>query len=324
MKPLKIFCDVKLSSDQLEFLKQSVSPHEILLPENPAASVLSPGVFDPKFKQADIAFGQPGLESILSSENLKWIQLTSASFTRYDTEEFRKTASEKNLKITNSSTVYAEPCAEHVFAFMLADSIRLPFSLKTRITSSSQNWADLRKSNRLLRNQTVLILGFGAIALHLIDLLKPFSMNIIGRRRNPKGKETVPIITKKDLPQTLGKADHVINILPDNEESTQFFDEKMFSYFKQDSVFYNIGRGTTVNQEALYRVLKSGKLRGAWLDVTDPEPLPPGHPLFDLENCYITPHTAGGFSEEKESLIRHFLKNLERYVQEKDLLDRVL
>jgi phosphoglycerate dehydrogenase-like enzyme len=87
---------------------------------------------------------------------------------------------------------------------------------------------------------------------------------------------------------------------------------------------YNIGRGTTVDQDALLAALSSGRVASAYLDVTDPEPLPPDHPLWTAPNCFITPHSAGGHAGEDERLVRHFLRNLAAFEQGEPLADRVM
>ena len=101
-------------------------------------------------------------------------------------------------------------------------------------------------------------------------------------------------------------------------------DAGRFSAMKAGSVFYNIGRGTTVDQQALLEALRSGHLGGAYLDVTDPEPLPPDHPLWSAPNCYITAHTAGGHMDERERLVRHFIDNLFRFTNGERLLNRIV
>jgi len=93
---------------------------------------------------------------------------------------------------------------------------------------------------------------------------------------------------------------------------------------KQGAILYNIGRGSTVDQDALAGSLRANHLGAAWLDVTDPEPLPEGHPLLTLPNCFITPHTAGGHHNEAETLVRHFLGNFQQFVQNKPLSNRIM
>jgi len=93
---------------------------------------------------------------------------------------------------------------------------------------------------------------------------------------------------------------------------------------KPGARYYNIGRGTTTDQDALLEALRVGQLELAYLDVTDPEPLPPGHPLWTAPNCYITPHTAGGHRGEWLRLAKHFLANFQRYQLGEELADRVI
>jgi phosphoglycerate dehydrogenase-like enzyme len=324
MAELTIFCDYRLSPEDAEFLRSELAPHQLIVSQRAGVSVLDKPAPDPAFAEADIAFGQPGVASILASPRLQWVQITSAGYTRYDTPEFRRAARERNLFLSNSSAVFAEPCAEHVLSFMLAQARQLPTGLRTRVVHSSPEWARLRSQSRCLRGQNAVILGFGNIAACLIAVLEPFSMKISALRRRPKGDEGVPTFTLEGLPGALADADHVINILPENAETRSFISAERLAMIKPGATFYNIGRGTTVDQSALAASLHSSHLAAAWLDVTDPEPLPDGHPLLSAPNCFITPHTAGGHGHEDVSLIRHFLENFARFVRHEALLDRVL
>lgn len=319
-----IFADPKLDAANLEVLRKGVEPGRLILPEKVASSVLSQAEADPAFGEADIAFGQPLIESIKASDKLKWIHLSTAGFTRYDTPEFRAYAKEKGLIVTNSSGVYAYACAEHVFSFMLAQARNLPASLALRVPNGHPEWTALRNSCQPLRGQQVLILGYGGIATQLVKMLVPFDMEIVAMRRTPRGDEGVEVITPDKVDGVLATADHVINILPDNAESVGYFDAARFASMKPGAAFYNIGRGTTVDQEALYETLKSGHLGAAWLDVTVPEPLADDHPLWTLGNCYITPHTAGGHGNESLTLVNHFLSNYRRYVKGEPLVDQIM
>jgi phosphoglycerate dehydrogenase-like enzyme len=116
----------------------------------------------------------------------------------------------------------------------------------------------------------------------------------------------------------------VLDLLPGNAQTTRFFDGDRLGACKPGALFYNIGRGTTVDQDALIAALTGGPLAAAYLDVTDPEPLPPTHPLWTTPNCFITPHTAGGHRDENRRLVEHFLANLPRHLQGQALLDRVI
>jgi phosphoglycerate dehydrogenase-like enzyme len=134
----------------------------------------------------------------------------------------------------------------------------------------------------------------------------------------------VRVVGLEGLDAELAAADQVINILPENPQSRGFFDAERFAQMKPGTVFHNIGRGTTVDQEALATALECGHLAAAWLDVTDPEPLPDGHRLRSAPNCFITPHTAGGHADEGGTAVRHFLENFGRFERGEALLDRIL
>lgn len=324
MQAYRIFSDTFLGEAAAKELAAGVKPHELVLPANLATSALVRDKAAPSLQDIDIAFGQPDVASILSSSRLRWVHLTSAGYTRYDTPEFRAAAKARGLILTNSTSVYAEPCAEHVFAFMLANARRLPESLRSRFPNGSAPWTQLRHSSPLLRHQKVLILGFGGIATRLLEMLRPFDVQVTAYRRAPRGDEGVPVVTLAELPAALAQADHVVNILPANADSDGFISAGRLALMKPGAVLYNIGRGTTVDQTALAQALQSGHLGAAWLDVTEPEPLPEGHPLLSLPNCYITPHVAGGHEREPLSLVRHFLSNLQKFAAGEELVDRIL
>ena len=120
----------------------------------------------------------------------------------------------------------------------------------------------------------------------------------------------------------LAEADHVIDLLPGIASTAGYFTAQRFATFKPGAIFYNVGRGTTVDQTALLEALSSGRLEAALLDVTDPEPLPPDHPLWQAPNCIITPHTAGGHHDEGDRLVDHFITNLARYERGEPVKDR--
>ena len=321
---MKIFTDLKASPELLDRLREGIAPHELLLPASGAASILADVPTDPLMQGADIVLGQPRVDAVLSSTKLKWLQVSTAGYTRYDTAEFRAEMKARGIPVTNSSQVYDDPCAEHVLAFMLANARQLPRALATRCPNGAPEWNALRRDSRLLQGQSLLIIGYGAIAERVIDLLGPFKMRITAMRRTVRGDEKVAIVTPDQVADALAEADHVINILPDNPDSLRWFDAARFAQMKPGAVFYNIGRGTTVNQDDLAAALQSGHLAAAWLDVTDPEPLADDHVLWTIENCHITPHTAGGQFEETRVLIDRFLGNLRRFQEGKPLVNRIM
>jgi phosphoglycerate dehydrogenase-like enzyme len=229
----------------------------------------------------------------------------------------------RGAALTNSSSVYDEPCSEHVLAFMLSGARQLPKSWANQNGAKAWPTSEIRIESRLLVGQTTLILGFGAIARRVAELLAPFHMKVMAVRQKVRGDEPIPTYTVSELDRLLPQADHVVNILPSNSSTDGMFTAARFGLMKPDAIFYNIGRGTTVDQNALVTALQSGKLATAYLDVTDPEPLPPSHVLWQLPNCHISPHTAGGHDIEFIRLARHFLDNLKRFESGEKLRDRV-
>jgi phosphoglycerate dehydrogenase-like enzyme len=321
----RIFVDFATPPDVLEMIQAGTRGHQLVFPQKPVTSVLAKAERDPQFATVDIAFGQPDLESIADAPHLKWVHVSSSGITRYDNPKFRAQMAERKIIVTNSAGVYNDACAVHVLSFILAQERSLPLGLKTRTANGTAEWHALRAASTTLRGQRVLIVGFGAIGRRLVELLRPFDMNIIACRRKARGDEGVPVITPDQLDRALADGfDHVVNILPDNLDSQYFFDAARFASFKPGASFYNIGRGSTVDQNALLEALRSGRLKAAWLDVTEPEPLPDEHPLWSQPNCFITPHVAGGHGGETKTLVRHFLKNFERFAQGESLFDRVM
>jgi phosphoglycerate dehydrogenase-like enzyme len=316
-----VFSDVPLGDCELDLLKSGVEPGELIRPMRLTASPLVNTIADDGLKKAVIAFGQPDVASVMTSPLLRWIHVSSAGCTRYDTPEFRQFAKKRGLRVTNSSTVYAQACAEHVFSMMLANQRKLPLALQSAMGSDDPKWSELRSKCQLLTGQKVLIFGFGAIAGRLVEMLRPFRCGITAVRRSPKGDEGIPVVTVADCSTVLKDADHVINLLPENSESTGFFNSSRFAGMKPQAAFYNIGRGRTVDQAALVAALETERVAAAWLDVTEPEPLESDHPLRKLSNCYITPHIAGGYQGELEELVRHFLENLRKFNRGEALMD---
>ena len=214
--------------------------------------------------------------------------------------------------------MFDEPCAQHLLAFLLAFARQLPEAIREQLGGRDWSVERRRMDSRLLQDGKLLVVGYGAIARRLVELLGPFGMEIVAVRRAPKGDEAVPTHPIDALDRLLPEADYVANVLPANASTDGLFDADRFSKMKDGALFLNIGRGTTVDQDALLAALP--RLAGAYLDVTDPEPLPKDHPLWTAPKVTITPHTAGGHRGEELRLVRHFLANLDRFRRGEDLV----
>ncbi|MFN0123683.1 MAG: D-2-hydroxyacid dehydrogenase [Blastocatellia bacterium] len=319
-----IWTNASFSEELTARLIAGVAPHRLVFAEKLSAANLATSPDDLQLAAADIAFGQPDPAQLMRLPNLRWAHLSTAGYTNYDNDDMRAALRARGAALTTSSGVYDEPCAQHALAMMMALARQLPQSHETQRTDHAWYWGLRRRESYLLNGQTAILLGFGAIALRLCELLAPFRMNLIGVRRAAHGNEPIKIITEAGLDAYLPLADHIVNILPANAATTRYLDARKLSLMKPGVLFYNIGRGTTVDQEALLAALHSGHIGTAYLDVTDPEPLPVDHPLWTAPRCYITPHTAGGQREEYADMIDRFLDNLRSFTAGEPLAHRVI
>lgn len=321
---LTVWCNGKFSEEATQRLLEGTKHHRLVFSKAASASVLTAGEPDPELAAADVAFGQPDAAQCLAVKRLRWIEVTSAGYTRYDTPEFLEGLRDRGSAFTNMSSVFAEPCAQHALAMMLALSRQLPASFRDQLTDHRWEYSQRRYDSRLLAGQTVLLLSYGAIARRLVEMLAPFRMRIFALRRRARSESGVHVIAEERLSAVLPEVDHLVNILPENAATRNYVNSRRLALLKPGAHFYNIGRGTTVDQRALQEALESGRLGAAYLDVTDPEPLPPEHPLWTTPNCYITPHTAGGRRDQDEAIIEHFLKNLAAFECGDPMTDRVV
>jgi phosphoglycerate dehydrogenase-like enzyme len=315
MKTLTIWSNHGLSPAQAERLQAAIGPHRLLIGAPPS-----------ELSDADIAFGQPPAADAAASQRLAWIHLSSAGYTGYAKDEIQSALKARGARLSTSSGVYAEPCAEHVMAFMLAWARRLPDALDEQRGKRGWSQGEIRKRSVLLIEQRVMLFGFGSIGARLAAMLAPFTPHVTGVRRRVRGDEPIETLTFDDprVHEYLGRSEHVVNLLPAADFTARYFDAARIARMAPGAVFYNVGRGSTVDQTALELRLREGTLGAAWLDVTDPEPLPPEHSLWSTPNCFITPHSAGGHHNEGDRLVEHFLTNFERFIQSKPLQDRVL
>ncbi len=315
---LKIWSNVKYPDAVLAMLSEGAQDHQLIL-----SSSQSEGKDAAFPAEADVAFGQPNPEATEQTKRIRWVHLDSAGYEKYDTAVMRESFHSRGAALTTSSSVYNEPCAQHLLAMMMSLARQLPQALEIQRGDRSWPMMELRAETYLLNGQTALLLGFGAIAKRMVELLEPFQMKLIAVKRKKSGNEPIEVITESELDVFLPLADHVICALPANPGTHHFLNPDRFGAMKRGAIFYNVGRGSTVDQNALLSALQSGHLAAAYLDVTTPEPLPPDHQLWTAPNCYITPHTAGGHIGEKERLVRHFLDNLNRFMRGEQLMDQV-
>ncbi|EYF02708.1 D-3-phosphoglycerate dehydrogenase [Chondromyces apiculatus DSM 436] len=319
-----IACTATFGEEADRVLVEGVAPHALTLPAVRAATNLAPAAQNAAVLDAEVVLGQPSPEDLLVAPRLRWVHLNSAGYTRYDVPEVRAALAARGVALTTSSGVYDDPCAEHALALLLAASRRLPECVELQLGGKAWPSKAVRGRSALLRGRRVLLLGFGAIGRRLSELLGPFGVDLAIFRAHPRGDEPGRVVGPEALGEAFAWAEMVVSTLPENEATRGLVSRALLDRMQADAWFVNVGRGTTVDQGALVDALAARRLGGAYLDVTDPEPLPPDHPLWTAPDCWITPHTAGGHRGEMVALVQHFLANLRRFERGEPLVDRVV
>jgi phosphoglycerate dehydrogenase-like enzyme len=176
---------------------------------------------------------------------------------------------------------------------------------------------------RSIYDSTVTIVGMGDIGSSFAKKMNALGAEVYGVRRHV---HEIPdyvkgMYTMENMDEIIGECDVVALSLPETEETVHLFDEARLRKMKKGAILVNVGRGTAVITEDLLKIMKEGYLAGACLDVTDPEPLPKNHPLWNTEHVYITPHISGRFNAALTyDLVLNILKdNLVRYLNNEPL-----
>ncbi len=273
------------------------------------------------YEEASIIFGCPSREVLAGTKQLKWLQTWSAGVDAY----LRPGVFPAGALLTSASGAYGQAVSEHMLSMLLALLKRLP---QYRDVQRRQSFEDLGHV-KSLRSSTVLVLGTGDIGSSFAALCKSLgAAKVFGVRRAPSravdGIDQMYPLT--DLDALLPLADVVAMALPRSAETEGLMDERRLTLMKGDAVLINAGRGTAVDCAALARLLTSGHLWGAGLDVTHPEPLPADHPLWQCPNALITPHVAGGdhLSVTKGQIAAIALENLRAFVEGRPLRNRMI
>ncbi len=235
-------------------------------------------------------------------DGVRWVQLPSAGVEswlgRIDRERVW----------TSAAGAYGLPVAEHALALMLAGARRLPDCAR------ADTWTE--PPARPLDGSTVAIVGAGGIGRALIALLAPLDVEVLAvTRRGHDG--TLPA---SRLPEVLPVAHHVVIAAPATPDTRHIIGAAELDAMRDDAWLVNVARGTLVDTDALVAALAAGSIAGAALDVTDPEPLPDGHPLWSEPRALITPHIANPAATLRHYLARHVGENVARFGRGEELL----
>ncbi|WP_296631846.1 NAD(P)-dependent oxidoreductase [Rhodoluna sp.] len=237
-------------------------------------------------------------EMLDSNPQIEWVQLPFAGV-----DAFAKVLS-RPVRFTSAKGAYREPVAEHALALSLALMRVLPERAR------SLSWG--RQFAATLYGANVVVVGGGGITEEFLKLIAPFKANVTVVRKRPQAMPGAnQVLAFEQLDVALSAADLVVLAAALTPETHHLFDAARFAVMKPGSFLVNIARGPMVKTEDLIEVLESGHLAGAALDVTDPEPLPDGHPLWSAMNILITPHTA----DTREMVVRLFSERVTQNVR---------
>lgn len=259
-------------------------------------------------------------ELLAAAPKLKWVQALSAGVERYPFDELQK----RNITFTNASGIYGAHLADHLMAFILAFSRQLPFLLRAQ---QNHQW---KKRDTYppgdLRGQTLLIDGLGGTGQDLAQRAAGFDMRVIATRRHPdrpKPDSVEAVYAHDQLHDLLPDADWVAICVPLTDETQDRYHDNEFARMKNTAYITNIARGKIINTNALMRALDTNQIAGAGLDVTDPEPLPADHPLWDYENVIITPHASGHSPQANDRILDLICDNVQRFIKGEPLKNQV-
>jgi len=303
----------RASAEQLQQLRTAA----------PGIELLAAAEGDALTKQLAGAQGVIGLcdaATLDAAKQLHWIQALSVGVERCVVVPG---LIERGIVLTNMQRTSGVPIAEHALAMTMALARGLP---KFGRSQQAGKWhsEDLGRM-RELTGRTLLVVGVGGIGTEVARRAHGIGMRVIGIRNS--SREGPAFISKVGLPDELhsfaSEADVVVNAVPLTPQTTGIYNAKFFAAMKPGGYFISVGRGLSTHSEDLLAALRSGQLAGAGLDVTDPEPLPEGHPLWKMDQVIITPHVA---AESDAQVQRYWIlisENLRRYVAGEALLNVV-
>ena len=266
---------------------------------------------DEVLARAEVLMNYGDKSQIAPAKNVRYIHTISAGIDGYIDEVDRCHGSA--LPVTNGAGVYSDAVGEHVIALLLAVVHGIVPSVRNM---AEKQWPAIPMLGNV-NGKTIAVLAPGDIGTNAARICAAMGARVLGFKLH--ACEPFPpyseIYTGDDgLDALLPQADAVLVCLPGSPFTKDMLDARRIGLMKAGSVLVNIGRGSIVNTEALMEALRSGRIAAAGLDVTDPEPLPPDHPLWDCPNVLITPHISGlGASKQKHA--EWFAENLRAYLE---------
>ena len=266
--------------------------------------------------QAEVIFSKSfPAESLTVAPKLRWVQAGTAGVERWLDLGLRT----NDILLTNATGAHGIPMAEQMIAMMLAFATGLHTLLRAQDSRRRINQQIIREKFELA-GQTVCVLGLGDIGGTLAYKCKQLDMHVLGVRRSGQPFPNADRqFTPDQLLDALPQADHVALCLPLTPDTTRIIGEAELRAMKSTAYIYNVGRGASIEANALLRALQEGWIAGAGLDVTDPEPLPPESPLWAMPTVILGQHTSGSSPFNADRITTIFQENLGRFLRDEPL-----
>lgn len=264
-----------------------------------------------------VSTGSVDAQVIEQLPNLKWIFSYSAGVDGYPMELLN----EKGVLLTNTSGLHKTNIAEQVLGGMIMFSRNY---VQAMANKQEKKWESYHLNELIGRD--LLIIGAGNIGKEIARKAKAFDMNVYGvrfRKSDDIPKNFDGMASIEELMEVLPGKDFVCMIVPSTEKTMGMIGEKQFEAMDDSTVFINVGRGNTVQEDAMVKALQNKQIKGAVLDVFEVEPLPTESPLWDMENVIITPHNAGPTPHYAKRAFEMFRNNLARFHQGEELYNRI-
>ena len=272
---------------------------------------------------AQAVLGYCDEEMLSSSPGLFWIQVYSAGVENCIANPSMQSG---NRLLTNGQRIGSPALAEHAIAMMMMLARGLDVYYANQLSGKWKRETRLDRTDHLeLAGRTLLVVGLGGIGTQVAKRGHGLGMQVIATRNSRReGPEYVDYVgLSHELNELAARADVVINTVPLTDQTRGIFNAAFFDVMKPEGFFISVGRGGSTVTDDLVAALKSGSIGGAGLDVTDPEPLPEGHPLWTTPRVIITPHTAGRSDKGRDRLYLMVKENLRRYVNGDPMLSVV-
>jgi len=254
-----------------------------------------------------ICFGIAVDDSILKRATaLRWIQSLATGVDHF----LRCPSLRPDVLITSARGIHGPAMREEVLYLMMAVGRNAARHVEDK---KAHVWE--RRLWSTLNGKTAAVAGVGVVGIAIGEMLKALGMTVIGVTRTPRQIACFDeIVPTGRLADAARRADYLINVLPADDNNLAIFDAKVFNAMKPSAFFINVGRGQTVDEEALLAALRERRIAGAGLDVLQTTPLPADSPFWDLPNVFITPHIGGYNVEYEDSIMPLIVDNMRLFL----------